>query len=286
MELIMSRHAKFAEKNFKIIDQDPKVIEWFGSINGEGGVGIGVTALYIRVSRCNASCSFCDTNWHHNPKIPSIYDPELAEEMRDTIVKHRIEAVTLTGGEILMYLPHIAAIYKHIRSISPWDILAYDLESNGIMLHSEQNTIALLKEFNTISRNFARTKNLLTISPKIDAKTSWSHMGLTQDEVTKMYLEVAKNCVTILDNAHKVVFKFVYDFTNKVVDFGSIQQIIDKLVRLNTPRRNILLMPLTPDDPHGKDKQFWEESKDATARKAFEMGLRYSPRIHIDRRMK
>ncbi len=44
-------------------------------------------------------------------------------------------------------------------------------------------------------------------------------------------------------------------------------------------------MPFTPDDPLEKDAAFWQASKDGTSRKALELGLKYSPRIHIDRRL-
>jgi len=81
------------------------------------------------------------------------------------------------------------------------------------------------------------------------------------------------------------VYKFVYDYTDDIVKWEHTNVFIKHLINLGIKYSDILLMPLTPDDPLGKDKDIWAESKDATARKALESGLRYSPRLHIDRRL-
>ena len=51
------------------------------------------------------------------------------------------------------------------------------------------------------------------------------------------------------------------------------------------PNDKILIMPYTPNDPLGEDLDFWNDSKDSAANYALHNHFRYSPRIHIDRRL-
>jgi hypothetical protein len=100
-----------------------------------------------------------------------------------------------------------------------------------------------------------------------------------------MYYQTFDNISNYLYSSD-VFYKFIHDYTGEHVDFNHQLKFINYLIdSLKVSHNNILLMPFTPEDPLGKDKDFWNESKDATSRKALELGLRYSPRIHIDRKL-
>jgi hypothetical protein len=174
-------------------------------------------------------------------------------------------------------------IYRWVNSISPVGIDFLGIESNGNLLKDTDNCLALLQSFNEIIREYNVTPTL-TISPKIDAESCYGE-HLKQDQVDKMYFDVFKNASDYIQ-AYPIFYKFIFDFTDEYVDFNHQKIFIDYLINeLDVDRKHIMLMPFTPDDPLDKDKEFWEKSKDATARKALAIGVTYSPRIHIDRRL-
>jgi organic radical activating enzyme len=281
--LKIKKGVNMVKGNQQYKDVEPSIIQYFTSVNGEGK-NIGKIATYLRVTRCNADCSFCDTEWHHKKGLPSIYDKDLGYIVGNQMRAYNSENIVLTGGEILLYTPQIFRIFKSLQNIAPSKIRQYDLESNGFALHDEYVAIDLLKQFNKIRKRY-HIKPMLTISPKYDVKTSWAHTSYTKEQMTSLYLDALKNSVEILGE-YPVVYKFVYDHTNTYIEFEDTKKYIDYLVNKDVRRSDILLMPLTPEDPLGENWKLWKESKDATARKALELGLRYSPRIHVDRGLK
>jgi hypothetical protein len=141
----------------------------------------------------------------------------------------------------------------------------------------------LLKSFNEIINDHGVIPTL-TISPKLDAETCYENQ-LTQAAVDRMYFEAFKNISDYLQT-YPVYFKFIYEYTETIIDFNHEKIFIDYLLNeLNVPRNHIMLMPFTPDNPLGEDAEVWVKSMDATARKALELGVTYSPRIHIDRKL-
>lgn len=75
------------------------IAEKFVSINGEG-VLAGQLAVFIRFTRCNLRCSYCDTSWANDCNAPCtvMTEDEIHEYIRSTGVKN----VTITGGEPLI----------------------------------------------------------------------------------------------------------------------------------------------------------------------------------------
>lgn len=75
-----------------------KVIELFNSIDGEGKRA-GMLATFIRLSKCNLRCSYCDSTY--------AFDDKLAREMSikdilETCDQYDCPQITLTGGEPLI----------------------------------------------------------------------------------------------------------------------------------------------------------------------------------------
>jgi organic radical activating enzyme len=271
--------------NFDLSEKPPRISQWFVSLEGEGNA-IGTPSLYIRLAGCySAACTFCDTkfSWGNAPGFKEIGDRDLTLEMNKELIKSQVHRCTITGGEPLHYMTAFPDIFRWVNQIAQDGIDFIGIESNGNLLQDEKHCLELLKSFNEIDREYGVLPTL-TISPKIDAKTCYDKQ-MTQEEVDKMYFTTFRNIADYLQ-PYDVFYKFIYEHTEKIIDFEHQKIFIDYLIdELIVPHNHILLMPFTPEDPLGKDKDFWEKSKDATSRKALELGVNYSPRIHIDRKL-
>ena len=271
--------------NFDLSPTPPKISQWFVSLEGEGQA-IGQPSIYVRLAGCySAACVFCDTkfSWGEAPGFKSIDDRSLAIEVGEELQKVPSKRLTVTGGEPLHYMQWFPQLFDWINNTNPTGLDFFGIESNGNLLKDQENCMALLESFNEIINEHGVTPTL-TISPKLDAKTCYEDQ-LSQDEVDKMYFEAFKNVSRYLQT-YPVFFKFIYEYTETIIDWEHEKMFIDYLREdLNVASNHIMLMPFTPDDPLGKDADVWLKSKDATARKALEMGVTYSPRIHVDRRL-
>lgn len=267
----------------RFIEQTPQVCQHFVSLEGEGKA-IGEPSLYIRLAYCSAKCHFCDTkfSWTLNENHSKIFDEKLTNEILENIGKRNIRRVTITGGEPLASAKYFYEIVKYLKKNIVPSLKHLGIESNGLHLASISNVMIILEMFNKIKRDFDVSVSL-TISPKIQRDVSWHHTSMTQDDLDRAYEQAFTYAETYLRPTHDVNYKFVYDFTNETLHFDKILHFINFLrYDLKTAPRKILLMPLTPDDPHGKDKDFWIKSKLNTSHKALELGVRYSPRLHVD----
>jgi organic radical activating enzyme len=242
--------------------------------------------MYVRLGGCySAACEFCDTkfSWGDAPAFRQIGDRDLSIAIAKKFQEVQPKRLTITGGEPLHFIEWFPDIFEWINSLAITNFNYLGIESNGNLLKDTKICMELIKSFNEIIRLYGIVPTL-TISPKLDAKTCYESQ-ITQEDVNRMYFEAFKNISDYLSQYH-VAFKFIYDYTSDHMDFQHEKLFIDYLIEdLDVERSNIFLMPYTPEDPLGKDKKIWEESKDATARKALEMGVTYSPRIHVDRRL-
>jgi len=271
--------------NFDLSETPPKISQWFVSLEGEGDA-IGQPSIYIRLAGCySAACQFCDTkfSWGNAPGFKDIADRDMTIALGQALETSTPQRLTITGGEPLHFLEWFPDIYNWINSISPVGITFLGIESNGNLLQNTDNVMALIQSFNEIIREHG-IHPTLTISPKLDAETCYDEQ-MTQIEVDRMYFDVFKNVSDYLQQ-YNIFYKFIYDFTEEHIDFEHEKMFIDYLIdELDVNRKHIMLMPFTPDDPLDENKTFWEKSKDATSRKALELGVTYSPRIHIDRKL-
>lgn len=119
-----------------------KIKEIFASIQGEGPY-IGYEQIFIRFSKCNLKCKYCDTDFQTDLKE---YTPiELAKKIDDY---KNIHSVSLTGGEPLLdvdflqefllltdkkiYLETNGTLYENLcKIIKDVDIVAMDIKLNS-----------------------------------------------------------------------------------------------------------------------------------------------------------
>ena len=275
---------------FDLIDKIPRVSQLFVSLEGEGN-NAGEPSLYIRFAGCySAACSFCDTkfSWYSKEKFPllikkeenKILPGEWIKELKNEQIKHPsrvINRLTITGGEPLHYIKSIKNLTYCIPDFMDYniDLKLLGIESNGNLLSCIDNVLETIKTFKEFEK--AQIIPQLTISPKIDAETCYENQ-LTQTEVNAMYKKVYYN----LENyfPYENYYKFVWGVSDKMNNL--VIQHIEELYKLKVNNNHIFLMPYTPKDPLGKNIDEWEKSKLITARKALSLGIRYSPRLHID----
>lgn len=70
------------------------IVEIFNSIQGEGFFA-GRKAIFIRLSGCNLSCPWCDTD--HSPKMGNLSIKEIADKVEE--LSKEPELIIFTGGE-------------------------------------------------------------------------------------------------------------------------------------------------------------------------------------------
>ncbi len=80
-----------------------KVVEVFYSIQGEGA-NFGMPAVFIRLSHCNKTCSYCDTNWN-------IGEDMSVEELYSEVKRHHCSNIIWTGGEPTLQLTEDVLIH-------------------------------------------------------------------------------------------------------------------------------------------------------------------------------
>lgn len=79
------------------------VNEIFYSLQGEGG-RIGRPSIFIRLSKCNLRCSFCDTEFDSGKEMA-------LEEILSEIKQYGCKWIIWTGGEPTLQLTHEAVIF-------------------------------------------------------------------------------------------------------------------------------------------------------------------------------
>ena len=119
-----------------------KIKEIFKSVQGEGPY-IGYNQLFIRFSKCNLKCKYCDTDFKSN--LIEYSTVELADIVNKS---ENIHSVSLTGGEPLLdvdflqeflpltnkkiYLETNGTLYQNLEKIINYiDIISMDIKLNS-----------------------------------------------------------------------------------------------------------------------------------------------------------
>jgi organic radical activating enzyme len=264
----------------------PHIIQHFKSLEGEGGNNaVGITTLFLRLNKCNCSCTFCDTSFSikGNPKW-NICRAD-TEELVDMLMQNyneddrkHIHSCSITGGEPLLHMESFPKIFDRLLEAFP-EIDQIIIETNGNLLYHNENAIKFLK---IAAKYSGKLKLTLSISPKLSGKISYA--GKVDDhDLISIYKEVFKNYQEYLSCLVEIQVKFVHSEVLRIQNESLMNIIINE--KLVWPRTKILVMPFTPSLKIENFDQVWKESKDAAAKYALQNYLRYSPRIHIDRGM-
>ncbi len=231
--------------------------EIFHTIQGEG-VSAGSPAVFIRASRCNLHCVWCDTDhtwnfegtpWPHEKDADPNYKKHCKEEVTievspadaaKQILEYKCPRIVITGGEPLLQETEFAEMANLIREQMP--ACQFEIETNGTRIPSEAMAKAI-DQFN--------------VSPKL------SNSGM--DEAMRLKPDV----LGYFAEQPNAWFKFVVAHPE---DLDEIQLLCRQY---SLPAQRVLLMPegRTPEelDRHG----VW------LAESCKKEGFRFCDRLHV-----
>jgi len=226
--------------------------EIFLSLQGEGK-NQGAPSVFVRTSRCNLYCTWCDTpytwNWqgsefaHVNARK---YDRERETEELDVLdIAQRVrrwdcQRVVLTGGEPLLQAAECAALARALRSLDKR--YQIEIETNG--------TLAPTAELDATVQQY-------TVSPKLD------HSRVERS------LRIRPAVLAAFAENPKSVFKFVL---NEAADVAAVRELVREH-RIDPDR--VYLMPL------GSSAEDLSLRRPPIAQACLEHGYRFSDRLHI-----
>lgn len=148
--------------------------EIFSSIQGEGPY-IGYEQLFIRFSKCNLNCNYCDTDFKTDLKEYSI--TTLVEEVE----KYKnIHSISLTGGEPLLDV-------KFLKEFLPLIKKRIYLETNGTLQKELKEIINLI--------------DIISMDIKLNSTSKNGDLFSTHEEFIKIATE----------NKKEIFIKIVFD---------------------------------------------------------------------------
>jgi 7-carboxy-7-deazaguanine synthase len=231
--------------------------EIFHTIQGEG-VSAGAPAVFIRASRCNLHCVWCDTDhtwnfegtpWPHEkdavPGYQKLRKAEVTWEIDPRDAAERIVAfgcprTVITGGEPLLQENAFLEMIGHIRKVQPEH--QFEVETNGTRIPSP-GFHAAVDQFN--------------VSPKL-ANAGMSESLRQNSEALKFFAA-----------SPKAWFKFV------VADPADLQEIEALCGTHGVAVQRVLLMP------EGRTTEELDQNAPWVADMCRDRGYRFCDRLHI-----
>lgn len=222
--------------------------EIFASLQGEGP-SAGYPCAFIRLSRCNLACHWCDTayTWHFTGDNRPHRDGLVFERRANQLVLSEEEAaarilalgqnrLVITGGEPLLQgaaLARLAALLPDMR---------IEIETNGTVApHAALD--GQVAQYN--------------ISPKLAHSGNPADLALPPERLTAWAAEP------------RATFKFV------IATPDDLAEVLALAENYAIPRERIMLMPEGTDSATLRERECW------LAPLALEHGLRLSDRLHI-----
>ena len=222
--------------------------EIFASIQGEGPSS-GVPCSFIRLSRCNLACVWCDTayTWHfhgderlhragvtHDRKANQVtLSPLEAARMIDRLAPRRL---IVTGGEPLLQAPALA----ELAALLPDHEI--EVETNGTV-EPPARFDAYVDQYN--------------VSPKLAHSGNPATLALLPERLRQWAAEP------------RAFFKFV------ISEPGDVTQVLALQHGFGIPAHRVFLMPEGTDSATLRTREAWLEPL------CVEHGFRRSDRLHI-----
>lgn len=231
--------------------------EIFHTIQGEG-INTGAPAVFIRASRCNLHCHWCDTDhtwnftgtpWTHEKDATPGYQkhnraevtyeiaPSAAAEM---ILSYGCDRTVITGGEPLLQQDDFLEIISAIRAKDAGHQV--EVETNGTRVPSPE---------------FANAVDQFNVSPKL------ANSGMQES------LRIQPQALAFFAQHRNSWFKFVVASPQ---DLEEIEQLISAH---QLPRKRVLLMP------EGRTSAELNRSSEWLAEICRDRGYRFCDRLHV-----
>ena len=222
--------------------------EIFASLQGEGA-SIGRPSTFVRLSRCNLSCRWCDTayTWRfegdNRPHLDEIAFERGANQITldEEGVAHRIAALSpdrlvITGGEPLLQGSALARLVRLLPGMH------VEIETNGTVApHPALD--AQVHQFN--------------VSPKLSHSGNPPELALLPERLTAWAADP------------RAMFKFVVANDEDVAEVLALQE------RFGIPSERIFLMA------EGRSSAIVRERSAWLAGICLDKGLRFTDRLHI-----
>jgi organic radical activating enzyme len=231
--------------------------EIFHTIQGEG-VSAGLPAVFIRASRCNLHCVWCDTDhtwnfegtpWPHEKdavagyakhrKADVTFEITPAEAARH-ILAFNCPRVVITGGEPLLQEEGLLEMMRLIRAEMPDCV--FEVETNATRIPCPA---------------LAEAADQFNVSPKL------SNAGMSES------LRLNDGALRLFAASPKAWFKFVVSSAADLTEIKVLQS------RYEIPHQRILLMP------EGRTAAELDQTAPQLADLCRELGYRFCDRLHI-----
>ena len=215
--------------------------EIFASLQGEGP-SAGRPCAFVRLSRCNLACGWCDTAYTWRFSGPDAFDRKAnqvtlsEEDAAARIIALGQDRLVITGGEPLLQGAALARLAALLDGIS------IEIETNGT-LAPHPDLDPLVAQYN--------------VSPKLDHSGNDRAIALIPERLS------------VWSSEPKAYFKFVI---SAPADLTEVLALRDAYA---IPPSRIFLMPEGTDSAVLRAREVW------LAPLALEHGLRLSDRLHI-----
>jgi 7-carboxy-7-deazaguanine synthase len=231
--------------------------EIFHTIQGEG-ISVGAPAVFIRASRCNLHCVWCDTDhtwnfvgtpWPHlkdkaagdSKHLKAAVTFEIsASDAATQILAFDCQRTVITGGEPLLQQADFLAMIGHIRALQPGHV--FEVETNGSRTPAPE-FYAAIDQFN--------------VSPKL------ANSGMPES------LRIQPAALAFFATSIKAWFKFV------VAEAADLAEISALCAHHQIPHSRVILMP------EGRTCAQLDRTATWLAETCRDRGFRFSDRLHI-----
>jgi organic radical activating enzyme len=222
--------------------------EIFASLQGEGA-SMGRPVAFVRLSRCNLACTWCDTayTWRFEGDNRPHRDGQAFDREANQIVLDEAEVaarimalghdrLVITGGEPLLQGPALARMAALLKDIS------IEIETNGTVApHPALD--ALVAQYN--------------VSPKLAHSGNPASLALLPERLADWAADP------------RAWFKFV------VAEPADLAEVLALVENHGLPRQRVYVMPEGTNSATLRDRLHW------LAPMALDHGLRLSDRLHI-----
>ncbi len=231
--------------------------EIFHTLQGEG-IGVGSPAVFIRTSRCNLHCVWCDTDhtwnfegtpWKHEKDAQPGYRKHCKDDVTwemtpraaaDAILAFGCSHTVITGGEPLLQEDELLEMIRCIRASDPDHF--FEVETNGTRMPSDAFVLEIGR-FN--------------VSPKL------TNSGMDAR------LRIVPDVLAGFAATPQAWFKFV------VSSEADLDEVMALVSAHGLPLQRILLMP------EGRDVAELDKVAPWLAERCRDLGVRFSDRLHI-----
>ena len=98
-----------------------EISEVFFSIQGEG-LDIGLPTVFVRTSRCNLECNWCDTTYSWEPG-----EERKVKDIVEEVLSYGVKRVCISGGEPLLQAEDVTRLVKALEE----EGCEVNIETNG-----------------------------------------------------------------------------------------------------------------------------------------------------------